>query len=159
MRVDPRPTPQPHRCAVALLLLGLATACAADEAIRPAAGPVGHELELLPGQTVVARRTGIGTAVFDAQVLTLHNRGPFSFPFVLESSVPWLSFKGAQNGMLAAGASTKVALVIEVASAPTDAGRHLAEMRVLNAVTFHRELAVEIAWVVGTSAKAGPSGN
>ena len=142
-------------CAFLLLLLlpGLATACSATDAAQPDAGQhPRHELELLPSGQAVARRTDAGAARWDADhVFTVHNRGPFSFPYLLESSAPWLAFAGPANGTIAAAKSMAVEVSIDAVAAPAAPGRHLAEVRLLNAITFHRQLALEVVWLVGAA--------
>src|SRR5262245_49521066 len=134
------------------LLLGLAAACAAPPAAGPDPGPPGphgHELALLPGRQTVARRTESGAAQWDTfQAVTVLNRGAFSFPFVLESSAPWLRVAGPANGIIPTATCTTIDLAIDVALAPLAPGRHVAEVRVLNAITFHQESTVEVAWFV-----------
>ena len=102
----------------------------------------------------VARRSASGKVNWaSAATVTLTNRGAFSFPWLLESSAPWLGVAGARVGQLRPGASLEVGLQIDPATAPPERGVHLAELRVLNALTFHSQAAVEVTWI----AEGGPT--
>src|SRR5262245_16630930 len=133
---------------LAWLTLGAATACsAAPELATASPGLPSHDL-VVGADRAVARRSASGKVNWASPAtVTLTNRGAFSFPWRLESSAPWLGVAGARGGQLRPGMSLEVGLLIDTATAPSERGVYLAELRVLNAFTFHQQAAVEVTWI------------
>jgi hypothetical protein len=143
---SPRPT--------AALLLSLVAACSSTPADEHGPPFPTYLIEVQPGTLAIARRTEAGSAAWETpNVFTVHNRGTRSFPWMLESSVPWLGFLRATSGVLAPGGVVANELVVEPAGAPSTPGRHLARVRILNAMTFHCESQVDVVWVVGDASR------
>ena len=84
-------------------------------------------------------------------MLSLRNRGEHAFPYVLEGSAPWLKVAGRADGVLGHREGVAIELSIEPQTAPVTAGMHEGTLRVLNAVTFHCEFEVGVAWLVPVS--------
>jgi hypothetical protein len=137
------------------LLLSLLVACSSTTAGERHVPPFpSYVLELQPNTLAIARRTEAGGAAWEAtNVFTLRNSGTHSFPWLLESSAPWLGFLRATNGILAPGGIAAIELAIETAGAPTTTGRHVARVRILNAFTFHCEAQLDVVWVVGDASR------
>lgn len=143
----PRPT--------AALLLSLVAACSSI-AVDEGHGPPfpSYVLEVQPNTLAIARRTDADGATWETgKTFTLHNSGTRSFPWLLESNVPWLGFLRATSGFLAPGGTVAIELVLAPADTPTTPGRHVARVRILNAMTFHCEAQVDVVWVVGDAGR------
>jgi hypothetical protein len=142
------------RCATTLwpLLLCCVAGCsgAPESAVEErVANTAEHRLELSPTGPVQAQRGGDGsTRWFADHVFVLANQGDHAFPYVLQGSVDWLRVTGPANGVLGAKKRLTIELSIEPNLVPETVGRHNAQLWVLNAVTFHREFAIEVAWLV-----------
>jgi len=147
------------RCVTTLwlpLLCGLAGCSGVPESGVPESGAAErvanaaeHRLELSPRAPVQAVIGGDGSARWSpGHVFVLHNQGDYAFPYVLQGSVDWLRAAGPANGVLEAKKRVTIELSIEPKLAPATVGQHTAQLWVLNAVTFHRELSIDVAWLV-----------
>ena len=88
------------------------------------------------------------TKWYTPHMLTLRNRGDQAFPYVLEGSAAWLKVAGPASGVLGRREGMGIELSIERQTAPVTVGMHEGKLRVLNAVTFHCEFEIDVAWLV-----------
>lgn len=116
----------------------------------------GYLLVVQPDTGVQARR-GEGGQAINTQPgsVLLTNRGSASFPWLIEPGEPWLGIVGPRSGVLLPNESIRIEPSIDAALAPTAPGRHDAELSVLHAITFHREIRISVRFVVDGKLSGG----
>ena len=137
--------------------LALCLAACSVAPTEPRAAPPYYEIVARPDTGLQARRGEDAHAMWSPPgTVFVTNRGNVSFLWRLEASVPWLAHVGPPGGMLAPSGSVRIEPSIDAVSAPTTPGWHDAELRVLNAMTFHCEVRIPVRWIVDGTVSGPP---